>query len=196
MRPNPSSTLRTSPSKKFLADSLLDWPFLLVLVIIYVLIRFYGPLGEAIKHRGFSFEIGGNKVSVGRAIEAMDEEMKDSLSGFQDTMERVRDQQTQIDELKDAIVKLKEGTPVAEKIAIESAAAAQTPGQKDEAAWRLVRNALLHGKYVWRSLERLSMLAGVSMDEMQRILADHHDEAIRGIGKSGRAIARHVSHTP
>jgi hypothetical protein len=55
-----------------------------------------------------------------------------------------------------------------------------------------MEEALSSGEYLWRSIERLAVIGGVSKSQALDIL--RADSAVRlGIGKSGRQIARLAS---
>ena len=175
------STDLTESLYKIVASGLLNWPFLLLVGIIVLLVAFYGPLGAAIKQRGLSVKFGDHMISFGEAVKEIDQNLDENLSDFESTMETIRDLQSQIDELKGIDVKRDEHSPT---------------GPDSEAVWQVVRNSLIHSKYVWRSLDRLAILAGVSTDKVREVLASHADEAVIGQGKSGRAITRHLSRNP
>ncbi|MEM6441417.1 MAG: hypothetical protein AAF763_17180 [Pseudomonadota bacterium] len=73
-----------------------------------------------------------------------------------------------------------------------AASAGPTDGQLHD---RLVA-ALNDPRYVWRSLDRLSLEAGASPEQVRHALAENRSEFTLGRGVSGREIARLASRDP
>lgn len=108
----------------------------------------------------------------------------------------------ELDPLRDEIEALKAAVAALEKGAAPGVAPPVEPplprplSDEDEAAAReTMLDALSSGDYLWRSIERLAVIAGVSEDQALAMLrADR--QVVLGMGKSQRQIARLKSRTP
>lgn len=159
-----------------LVERLLDWPFLLFLLIAALFLFARKEFFSLLSSRQIEVEVGGQKLKIGEAVERLDQETditRDDLDLLQ----------KQIDLLKE-----KTDPDGAEKESEEFRAQQETLGPDGEVIARL-RKGLKHRRYTWRSIERLALEAGVSEDLAHELLAGQSDVKI-GKGKSGRVIAR------
>jgi hypothetical protein len=61
---------------------LLDWPVLLFALVLIIMWRGGGAIADVLKGRKLYVELGGNKLSVGDAVQALDYETKQALDDF------------------------------------------------------------------------------------------------------------------
>jgi hypothetical protein len=168
---------------------LLDWPVLLFILIVFFAIRSGQSVAELLKGRKFDVELGGNKLSIGDAVQALDEETKQAVDDF-------RKHQEEINSLKARVArgsvgggqtccaKTKRATENQAEAITESSAAgnrldARTSSEdRREAAFKRMIAAMSNSKFRWRTVERLAIEAGVSETEAHEILAAHHPREV------------------
>jgi hypothetical protein len=184
-----------------LVGKLLDWPFLLFLLIIFFMARSGQSLAELLKSRKFDVELGGNKLSIGDAVQALDDETKQAVDDFRKHQEEINAIKARVDSLEaNKLAPVHEG----EAIGNQSKAVPSPPDeivQRDdhgriseeerEAAFRRMVAAMSNSKFRWRTIERLAIEAGVSESEAHKRLAAHHPrEVVLSKSKSGKTICR------
>lgn len=192
----------------FLAEKLLDWPVLLFILALILLYRSGSSIDQLFKSRKIEVFVGGNKLSIGDAVEALDEETKQAFDDFRKNREELDLIQSRLETLEVAIgnshevaaaakaaapnersASAENEPPVAQQPSEAMPRAAAEPNREDKTIKRL-RAALADSRFRWRSVERLAIEAGVTEREAHRILSDNPDQFILGKGKSGRTIAR------
>lgn len=189
-----------------IVERLLDWPFLGLLVVLVVVLAFRKELSDILRNRKFDVEIAGNKLTIGEAVEEIDRTTEDGIVTVQETVRKLEER---LDELLAVVGGRPEKTTGGVKSARTEhdgnsgkakaepvAGAAPRATERDEIIWERVRRELLGGKFVWRTLERLALVAGATREEVHDILASHPGEVKIGRGKSGRTIARHLTREP
>ncbi|MCB1492209.1 MAG: hypothetical protein KDJ77_10500 [Rhodobiaceae bacterium] len=172
---------------KTLIETFFDWPALLFGLMVFILVRHGTALRDLLASRKVDVELGGNKFSLGDAVEALSEQSIDDVRIIQKKLDAL--------EGRIAAVETVGGGAVAapgdqtRQTPTESAAPADAPDD-GEILKRIVR-AIGSSRFVWRSVERLALEAGVSEERVHDILARHHlKEVVLGKSKAGRVIAR------
>jgi hypothetical protein len=172
-----------------LVERLLDWPFLLFVILAAAIIVFRDPLKQALRSGGVTVEWGDRKLTVGEAVQVIDDDLKETLDDFRTSMERIREAEGKIETLNAAVAELQSKAEGAPSVGIESPRTEPAAPQGRERLWRTLEGSLSDARYRWRSTERLAIIAGVSQDEVREILREHPDEVVISRGKSGREIA-------
>jgi hypothetical protein len=150
---------------------LLDWPFLLCLFLV-LLVMFFRKQFVVLLGRGVTIEWEKLKVELGKVVE---KEVKQKL-------------EQDLDPLRDEVDAVKAQT-LAVPPAADVGGRAPPPPPNQLTAKDRIKRALQDPRYKWRSVERLSYLAGVPEKEALDIVrAD--DDIVLGKGVSGRQIAR------
>ena len=158
---------------------LLDWPFLAFLILLVLTVAFRRQLGEALRRGDIQISWGENRsIRLGQLSASLDEEL-----------DPIRDD---IDGSKKAITAIEAKLNVENVPRVEPNNVDALSGEQRETARRCMEQALSSGKYLWRSIERLAVIGGVSESQALDIL--RADSAVRlSLGKSGRQIARLVA---
>ena len=172
-----------------LVERLLDWPFLLFVILAAAIIVFRDPLKQALRSGGVTVEWGDRKLTVGEAVQVIDDDLKETLDDFRTSMERIREAEGKIETLNAAVAELQSKAEGAPSVGIEPPRTEPAAPQGRERLWRTLEGSLSDARYRWRSTERLAIIAGVSQDEVREILREHPDEVVISHGKSGREIA-------
>jgi hypothetical protein len=158
---------------------LLDWPVLGFVLLLVLGVLFRKPLGRALSRGDVVISWGENRsITLGQLSGSLSEE----LDPLRDELEAV----------KAAVAELeRRAAPPAGPPLEPPAEAVLTPDQARAAADRM-RQALTSGNYVWRSIERLAVIAGVpESTALDMLRAD--PEVVLSMGKSQRQIARLAS---
>lgn len=116
------------------------------------------------------------------------EDLEPESDVMRDDLEAVR---TTVAELRERL----EGAEAEPSVSPTEAEPAGVGIDRDD-LWQRMKYALLNHKFVWRSMERLALSAGITPQLAEAILREHHDEVRISRGKSGRRIARHLSRQP
>ncbi len=162
-------------------SKLLDWPALAFLIVVLFSIAFYRPISRALSRGDVVLSWGENRhITVTQLPKKLTEEL---------------------DPLRDEIEALKAAVTALEKSAgggvppVEPPAAQPLSAEDAAAAHARMLEALGSPDYLWRSVERLAVIAGISEDQAETLLrADR--EVVLGKGKSQRRIARLKSRKP
>ena len=177
-----------------IVGGLLDWPFLAFVLIVAFLWFYRLEIVHLLRNRSITVNIAGNTVTVSEAVESINEETEKELVALQ---EQIQTLETRVEELVQAA-----GDPQATKKIAEGAhpragtGTKAKPEDRAEVIWARLRPELLQGKFVWRSLDRLALVAGATPELVHDVLAAHPDEVKIGRSKSNRTIARHVTREP
>lgn len=175
-------------------EGFLDWPFLGFLLIVGSLWFYRAEIAHLLKNRGITINIAGNTVTVSEAVESINEETEKKLLAFQEQLQTL---ETKVETLIPA-----DGEPQATDNFREGAqarvamGAEANPEDRAAAIWTRLRRELLEGKFVWRTIDRLALVAGITPEYVHEVLATQPDEVKIGRSKSGRTIARHVTREP
>ena len=135
---------------------MLDWPALAFLLVVLFSIAFYRPISRALSRGDVVLSWGENRhITVTQLPKKLTEEL-----------DPLRDE---IEALKAAVTALEKGAggavppvepPAAQPLSAEDAAAARD---------RMLE-ALASPDYLWRSVERLAVIAGISEDQAEKLL--------------------------
>jgi len=175
-----------------LISKLLDWPILLFASLWVLVKRFGKEILEVLTNRKVQIEIAGTKLSIGEAIEEVQQDATDASAKLN----------ARIEALENGILKPRSSLQdhgINLNLGIEKLDKGLFPDDKDvlpekdrsEVIFQRMLPALAESKFRWRSVERLAIAAGVSESEAHEILAAHNGkEIVLGKGKSGNVIAR------
>lgn len=158
-------------SKEKLVLAMLDWPFLLFVGIGILTYTFKAELKKAISRGRIILVWGDKKFEISELPDQLDE----SFAPVSDD----------IDDLKQRIIALEETTRTAKSTDDET----PLDEKSVESARQRMLAALEESGYRWRSIERLSSIAGISVAQSSEILRPMQ-EVVFSRGKSGRTIVR------
>ena len=155
---------------------LLDWPFLLFLILCAVLVLFRQQLAALFSRGDISISWGeGRSIELRQLSNHLDEEL-----------DPLRDE---IECLKQGVAELQAQAGVPDENCIVPSATQALSAEEEEQVSQRMQQALQSGEYRWRSLERLAAVSGVPEGEALKVLRSHPD-VVLGTDKSGRQIAR------
>lgn len=80
-----------------IVGKVLDWPVLLFILILILMKTSGQSISELFKNRKVDVELGGNKISIGDAVQALDEETKQALDDFRKNQEDIHSLKSRID---------------------------------------------------------------------------------------------------
>jgi hypothetical protein len=163
-------------------SKLLDWPALAFLLVLLFSIAFYKPISRALSRGDLVLSWGENRqITVTQLPKKLTEEL-----------DPLRDE---IEALKAAVDALKKGAAPGSVPPVEPPGPQPLTAEEEEVAREKMLEALSSDDYLWRSVERLAVIAGISQEQAQRLLrADRR--VVLGTGKSQRQIARLKSRRP
>ena len=158
---------------------LLDWPVLGFVLLVILGFLFRRPIGRALSRGDVVISWGENRsITLSQLSGSLSEEL---------------------DPLRDELEMVKAAVAALERSAGAGAAPPVEPPEQGEltpdqalAARERMRTALSSGKYLWRSIERLAIIAAVPESAALDILRADPD-VVLGMGKSQRQIARLAS---
>ena len=156
---------------KELVLAMLNWPFLLFVGIVILTYTFKAEFKKVISRGGITLVWGDKSFEISELPDQLDE----SFAPVSDD----------IDDLKQRIIALEETTRTAKSTDDETPLDAKSV----EAARQRMLAALEESSFRWRSIERLSSIAGISVAQSSEILRPMK-EVVFGRGKSGRTIVR------
>jgi hypothetical protein len=149
---------------------LLDWPFLLSIVLFTFLCLFRRPLTALLSRSDIELSWG-----EGRSIRLRD--LGDNLD-------------KELDPLRDEVEALKQAAPpVTTAEAAKEGAPTPLTSEPRADAQRVMIEALANPKFRWRSIERLAAIANLPQPEAAELLRFNPD-VVFSIGKSKQPIAR------
>jgi hypothetical protein len=154
---------------------LLDWPFLLFVVLLFFIWIFRKQLISVFSRGDILLSWGDRSIRLRELSENLDKEL-----------DPIREE---IDAVKQAVERIQSsiGTPKSQQIE-PPPSATHSNKQLDDAKQR-IQEALKSGKYRWRSIERLAAIGGISENQTLDILRSD-PEVVFSVGKSGHQIAR------
>ena len=161
-----------STHKEFIIK-FLDWPFLLFVILLVLIIIFRHQIRTILGRGDITISWGeGRSIKLHDISDHLDQE----LDQIREDMQL----------LKETLHNMQSGAPVHDdKIVVAKVLSEQ---ERHDAAKRMVE-ALEDGKWRWRTIERLSIIAGTTESEAIKILRGNH-EVVLGQDKSGNHIAR------
>ena len=130
--------------------------------------------------------------SYGAVLRQASAQAADDVAGSNEAITAIEEK---LEQLQHAIIELQKRLDVAQEERIKDDRQEQS-ADPDELAWQRMRYALLHHKFVWRSIERLALAARIAPEQAEAILKRHGDEVRLSTGKSGRRIARLLTREP
>ncbi|MBV8227936.1 MAG: hypothetical protein JO232_22405 [Verrucomicrobia bacterium] len=160
---------------------LLDWPFLLCLFLLAFILYFRKQFGILLD-RGVTLEWEKFKLKLGKRIAEAKKEIKEEVEQETDPL---RDE---LDAIKGRSSTPPVEAPKAKPMMTNGGSGQGAPTGTTTVTERL-KEALADPRYRWRSIERLSHIAGISADEALALFQTD-SEVVLGMGKSGNRIAR------
>jgi hypothetical protein len=158
---------------------LLDWPFLLFVVLGLFILLFRKQL-VAVLNRGDIWISWGEHHGI--RLRELPDKLDQELAPIRDEIEAI----------KKAVASIGLQAGVSEAQHLEPPSSnGLSDAQKQETARRM-KEALEAGEYRWRSIERLAAIGGVSEGQALNILRSDPD-VVLGADKSGRRLARLAS---
>ena len=151
--------------------TMLNWPFLLFVGIGILIYTFKAEFKQVISRGGITLMWGDKSFEISELPDQLDE----NFAPVSDD----------IDDLKQRIIALEETT----RLSKPADGATPLDEKSVESARQRMLGALKDSKYRWRSIERLSSIAGISVAQASEILRPMQ-EVDFGRGKSGRTIVK------
>jgi hypothetical protein len=164
--PNPQST----DAWLLLLEGVLDWPFLLFIIIIFSSLFFRQQLGGLLSRGDIAIDWGTGNIRLRDLSEKFDQEV-----------DPVREE---LEALKQAVNAL-EHQVGSRSLGDESSAS--TASSPDETERRLAE-ALASPKFKWRSIPRLAQMAALSESAVRDVLGTN-PEVVFSADKSGNQLA-------
>lgn len=158
---------------------LLDWPFLAFLILLLIIVLFRKQMAEVFGRGDILISWGENRSIRLRELSAsLDEEL-----------DPIRDE---IEAIKKAVTVIETNSKVPAALRMEPVRKDELSPEQRESAKQRMKEALTTGHYLWRSIERLAIVGGISESQALDILrAD--SGVVLSTAKSGRQIARLAS---
>lgn len=191
MTDNPDKTGTMPDLTVTLIERLLDWPFLLFLLCIGIFVMARTELFTLLSRRQVTVKIGGNEVTIGDAIERLNNETDVTgadLEALQTQINALKAQRNQQPEENQAEAQNAGDNIANHQIHNRIQDDGPAPADTNHVIDRL-RDSLQNHKYTWRSIKRLALEAGITEAEAHALLAGQPDIKI-GLGKTGNTIAR------
>jgi hypothetical protein len=159
-----------------IAPKLLDWPFLLFIVLIVFVIMFRDYIGAVLSRGDITISWGKDRsIRIGELSDNFDAEL-----------DPLRDE---VDALKESVEALRMHTAAPPLATTGAAGTAPLSHEARKAAREKMAEAMISGKFRWRTLNRLAQTAGVSEEAAHDVLREHPD-VVFAVGKTGHRIAR------
>jgi hypothetical protein len=155
--------------------ALLDWPVLAFLAVVGFVLLFRKQLAAALRQGDVLLSWGANSIKLSQLSGNLDKEL-----------DPIRDE---LQALKNAVAALERGAS-ADAPPVLPPEPAPASVQAAAGASERMLEALRDPHYVWRSIERLATIGGVSEVEALDLLRQSTDVVTLGLDKSGRRIAR------
>jgi hypothetical protein len=190
----PDSSSTSAPSVLYpVLGKLLDWPFLLFIVLLGVLIAFQKEFRALLARRDISIKWGDHEIKLRDLSASIDKELdpiRDDLEGLREspvvfppglTSQLINASVRRAIDMSDASAE-SSGSGTAQLVS------GVTKEQRTSAIRNRLRAALQNSQFRWRSVERLAVTAGISESAVVDFLRG--DPEVRlSVGKSGRQIA-------
>ncbi len=170
--------LGISVPQSVLTSKLLEWPFLLFLLVSIMVLLFYQPIRELLGRGDIRIKWGEEKeIQIKDLSRNIDKEI-DPIAADVDQLKK---------DLQDVRAHVFQPAPIG---AAADEAAPHTAGEASpqDDAWRIMQNAILASQYKWRKVSTLASLAGMSEDQAVGILRAQ-DAVMLGKNKEGFPIA-------
>jgi len=158
---------------KDLIIKFLEWPFLLFVFLFVLIIIFRRQIRTVLGREDITISWG-----EGRSIK-----LRDISDHLDQELDQIRED---IQVLKETLHNLQKGTSSFDEKTVVSKVLSEQ--ERHDAAKRMIE-ALEDSKWRWRTLERLSIIAGITESEAIKILRGNH-EVVLGQDKSGNHMAR------
>jgi len=158
---------------KDLIIKFLEWPFLLFVFLFVLIIIFRRQIRTVLGREDITISWG-----EGRSIK-----LRDISDHLDQELDQIRED---IQVLKETLHNLQKGTSSYDEKTVVSKVLSEQ--ERHDAAKRMIE-ALEDAKWRWRTLERLSIIAGITESEAIKILRGNH-EVFLGQDKSGNHMAR------
>lgn len=158
---------------KDLIIKFLEWPFLLFVFLFVLIIIFRRQIRTVLGREDITISWG-----EGRSIK-----LRDISDHLDQELDQIRED---IQLLKETLHNLQKGTSSYDEKTVVSKVLSEQ--ERHDAAKRMIE-ALEDSKWRWRTLERLSIIAGITESEAIKILRGNH-EVVLGQDKSGNHMAR------
>jgi hypothetical protein len=146
---------------------LLDWPFLLFILLVVFLLLFRVHLIALLNRGDISIGWGDRTIRLRELSQNLDREL-----------DPIRDE---LETLKKTVAAL---TPLQEQASIPATPASAFPSGARERILETLRD----GKFDWRSIETLANLGGISESQTMDLLRTE-PSVVLSLGKSGKPIA-------
>jgi hypothetical protein len=175
-----------------LIPKVLDWPFLLFVLLVAALVLFYREIQGRVGKGGFSLKWGDGEITIQELSGSLDKELdpiKDDLTELRAELHQIGSERSRvpIERTREHIAFIA-GPPPVTDLPGPPLALPPPPEPGPIGAQARVRRALEGSEYRWRSIERLAAAAGVPESSALEIL--RADPEVRlSLGKSGRRIA-------
>ncbi len=163
--------------KHLMVSKLLDWPFLLFVLVIVVGFRFGQEIVAVLRRGDITLAWGERSIRLRDLSQSFDKEIdpiRDDIDGLKRAVTRLEAQGVQIDHPQPSLP--------------ETAATSAARNDLQEETKRRLREALQSPKFSWRSIDRLAAIAAVEESVVLDVLRSD-PEVIFSLGKSGRQLA-------
>ena len=172
---------------KDIVIALLDWPFLLTVLLTVILVKFRKQVGERLSHGDIQLSWGeGKSIQLRELSDNLDMD----LQPIQDDLEGLKQEVATLRKKLEAA----DGQPVGFGVAGEPESEPSEPsqparGEGSTSPVSRMREALGDKRFRWRSLERLASVGGLNEQEAIGMLSTDPD-VVLGTDKYGRRIAK------
>jgi hypothetical protein len=152
---------------------LLDWPFLIAVVLIFFIIFFQKPL-KALIYRTEEFKWGEYSIRLSQLGKKFDQELDTQLDA-------------KLEPLRNELEVLKKSSPEKkpQEVLFADDAIINEPSAD---ALNRIKRALMSPEYRWRTISRLAAIAGISEPEATRLVRSLNVDF--DVNKSGERIAK------
>lgn len=158
---------------------LFDWPFLAFTLLLLAIFLFRQQMAGVFGRGDILISWGEN-----RSIR-----LRELSSSLDQELDPIRDE---ISVIKQAVAAMEAKLQVPNAPRMEAVRRDELPPEQRDIVRKRMKEALATGEYLWRSLERLAIIGGISENQALELLrAD--PEVVLSRAKSGRQIARLAS---
>ncbi len=158
---------------------MLDWPFLAFVILLLAIFLFRRQMASVFGRGDILISWGENRsIRLRELAASLDEEL-----------DPIRDE---VNVIKKAIAVIEANFKVPNAPRMEPITKDELAPDQREMAKKRMKEALVTGEYLWRSLDRLAIIGGISESQALDVLRTD-SEVVLSIDKSGRRIARLAS---
>jgi len=158
---------------------MLDWPFLAFVILLLAIFLFRRQMASVFGRGDILISWGENRsIRLRELAASLDEEL-----------DPIRDE---VNVIKKAIAVIEANFKVPNAPRMEPITKDELVPEQREMAKKRMKEALVTGEYLWRSLDRLAIIGGISESQALDVLRTD-SEVVLSIDKSGRRIARLAS---